>query len=58
MAKRTYYGVFQRGKLVETKDASKNKMPLVFLSASQARRVAAQRTKGLKKPNTVKAVTI
>lgn len=56
--KRTYYGVFQRSKLVETKNRDKEKMPLVFLSRRAADAEAAYRTKHLKKPNTVRTVLI
>lgn len=58
MAKRTYYGVYQRGKLVETKDGGGRKQPLLFLSKKSAEFVAERRAKLLKKPNAVKAVTI
>lgn len=58
MAKQTYYGVYQRGKLVEyVNEKTGTKMPVLFLSKAAALKIATSRAKGLKKPNTVKAVT-
>jgi len=59
MAKKTYYGVYQRGKLVEYINShTGTKMPVIFLSKKAAQLVATSRTKGLKKPNFVKSITI
>lgn len=58
MAKKTYYGIFCRGKLVETKNKQGDKMPLIFLSKQVASNWAEHRTHHLKKSNTVKVITI
>lgn len=60
MAKKIYYGVYQRGKLVEYTEPGKGgwKMPMILLSKKAAETLAANRRKALKKPNVVKAITI
>lgn len=60
MAKTTYYGVYQRGKLVQYTEAGKGgwKMPMILLSKKAAETLAANRSKELKKPNIVKAISI
>jgi hypothetical protein len=63
MSKVTYYGIFQRGKLVQASmrfiGAKKPvKVPLLFLSARFAERVARERCGILKKPNRVKTVVL
>lgn len=58
MAKKIYYAVYQRGLLVEHKNRDGVKMPMIFLSKKAAEEMADDRRTSLKKPNTVKAVTI
>ena len=58
MAKKTYYGVYQRGKLVETKDKVGRKMPLIYLSKKSAEDAAEIRRLDLRKPNKAKPITI
>lgn len=57
MAKK-YFAVYQRGKLVQHMKPNAPKMPLILLSRKEANKIAAQRTRDLKKPNKVKVVTI
>lgn len=57
MAKATYYGVYQRGLLVQYKNRDGDKMPLMFLSKKRAEATAEDRRVSLKKPNVVKAIT-
>jgi hypothetical protein len=63
MAKTTYYGIFQRGKLVQAgmrlpDSTATVKMPLIFLSKHLAEAVARERCETLKKPNRVKTVAL
>lgn len=53
-----YYGVYQRGLLVQHMNEDGDKMPLILVGFRNATKVAKSRTKRLKKPNIVKAITI
>lgn len=54
----SYFGVYQRGKLVQTLDENREKRPLIFISRKAAEETAELRASQLKKPNEVKKITI
>jgi hypothetical protein len=57
-SKKYYYAIKQRGRLLTFVDGAGNRMLALFESGKTAHKVAAERTKTVKRPNTVVPIKI
>lgn len=56
--KKTYYAIYQSGKIAHFITKGGVKMPLILISERQAKKVAAHRTLKHKRTNVIKKITI